>query len=361
MNTATTAIAATTAATIAAAEHHTADVDDAGTSPQQMRAVVQDRFGGPDVLDVRTVDVPTPDRDEVLVRVAAAGVDRGTWHLMTGLPYAVRLAGYGFRRPKQPIPGLDLAGTVVAVGRDVTDFAVGDEVYGIGTGSFAEYAVAEAAKLARRPDHISVEQAATLSVSGATATQALFAIGGAEAGQRVLILGASGGVGSFAVQLAHAHGLHVTGVASSAKADHVAELGADVVLDYRNDDFTDEEPFDLIVDIGGRNRISKLRSALTRNGTLVIVGGEGGGRFTGGSGRQVRAMIRSPFVSQRLTTFISDETAAKRIALHELVEQGRIVAPVDRTFPLDRAAAALHDLEAGRLRGKAVITIGGAS
>ncbi|MAT04077.1 MAG: NAD(P)-dependent alcohol dehydrogenase [Acidimicrobiaceae bacterium] len=326
-----------------------------------MRAVVQDRFGGPDVLGVRTVDVPTPGADEVLVRVAAAGVDRGTWHLMTGLPFAVRLAGYGFRRPKQPVPGLDLAGTVVAVGSDVSEFSIGDEVYGIGAGTFAEYAVAKATKIAHRPDHVSAEQAATLSVSGATATQALFDVGLAAAGQRVLILGASGGVGSFAVQLAHAHGLHVTGVASAAKADYVTELGADVVLDYLTDDFADEEPFDLIIDIGGRNRISKLRAALTRNGTLVIVGGEGGGRFTGGAGRQVRAMLRSPFVSQRMTTFISDETAAKRAALHELVEQGRIVAPVDRTFPLERAAAALEDLEAGRLRGKAVITIGAGS
>lgn len=354
---ATTATTATSAASIAAAASTRTD----GTSREQMRAIVQDRYGDADVLELRTVDVPTPADDEVLVRVAAAGVDRGVWHLMTGLPYAVRLAGYGIRRPKYPTLGLDLAGTVVAVGTDVTDFAVGDEVYGIGTGTFAEYATAKATKLAHRPDHVTPEQAATLAVSGATAEQALFDIGHAEAGQRVLILGASGGVGSFAVQLAHAHGLHVTGVASAAKADHVTGLGADVALDYRSDDFTDEEPFDLIIDIGGRNRVSTLRSALTETGTLVIVGGEDGGRVTGGVGRQVRAVMRSPFVSQRLTMFISDESAAKRTRLHQLVEQGRIVAPIDRTFPLERVASAIDDLAAGRLRGKAVITIGAAS
>ena len=361
MNTATTAIAATSAATIAATSAATADARREADVPEQMQAVVGEQYGTADVLEVRTVEVPTPAADEVLVRVAAAGVDRGVWHLMTGLPYAVRLAGYGIRRPKQPILGLDLAGTVVATGADVTDFTVGDEVYGIGNGTFADYAVAKATKLAHRPDHITAEQAATLAISGGTATQALFDIGAAEAGQRVLVLGASGGVGSFVVQLAHAHGLHVTGVASAAKADYVTELGADVVLDYRTDDFTDEQPFDLIIDIGGRNRVSKLRSALTRTGTLVIVGGEDGGKVTGGTGRQLRAMLRSPFVSQRMTTFVSDETAAKRTALHELVADGRITAPVDRTYPLDRAADAVHDLEVGNLRGKAVITIGGES
>ena len=354
----TTATTATSAASIAAAA---SAPDDVGAGQQQMKAIVQERYGDADALELRDVDVPSPAAHEVLVRVAAAGVDRGVWHLMTGLPYAVRLAGYGLLRPKQQILGLDLAGTVAAVGTDVTDFAVGDEVYGIGTGSYAEYAVAEATKLARRPAHVTPEQAATLAISGGTAEQALFDVGGAEPGQRVLILGASGGVGSFAVQLAHAHGLHVTGVASAAKADHVTRLGADVVLDYRADDFTDEQPFDLIIDIGGRNRLSTLRSALTRRGTLVIVGGEDGGKVTGGSGRQVRAMIRSPFVTQRMTTFISDETAAKRTSLHELVEQGRVIAPVDRTVPLERAARAIDDLAAGRLRGKAVITIGGVS
>lgn len=352
--TATTATTAVSAASIAAAAHSRAD----DTTRAPMRAIVQDRYGDADVLELRTVEVPTPADDEVLVRVAAAGVDRGVWHLMTGLPYAVRVAGYGIRRPKYPTLGLDFAGTVVAVGTGVTDFAVGDEVYGIGTGTFAEYATAKATKIAHRPAHVTPAQAATLAVSGATAEQALFDIGRAEAGQRVLVLGASGGVGSFAVQLAHAHGLHVTGVASAAKAEYVAGLGADVVLDYRSDDFTDEEPFDLIIDIGGRNRVSTLRSALTETGTLVIVGGEDGGRITGGVGRQVRAVMRSPFVSQRLTMFFSDETAEKRSRLHDLVQQGRIVAPVDRTFPLERTASAIDDLAAGRLRGKAVITIG---
>ena len=322
-----------------------------------MRAVVQDRYGDAEVPAVRMIDRPKIAADEVLVRVEAAAVDRGVWHLMTGRPYAVRAAGYGIRRPKQPVPGRDLAGTVVEVGADVTDFSVGDAVYGIGTGTFAEYARASAAKLAHRPEHLTAEQAATLSVSGATASQALFDRGAARPGQRVLVLGASGGVGSFAVQLAPRHGLHVTAVASAAKADYARELGADVVLDYRTDDFTREESFDLIVDIGGRNRLSKLRRALVRRGTLVIVGGEGGGSITGGAGRQLRAVLLSPFVPQRLTAFVSDERAAARTPIHALAVAGDLVAPVDRTFSIDRATDALRDLEAGRLRGKAVITI----
>jgi len=331
--------------------------DAASPGPATMRAVVQTEYGSPDVLRLDTVARPAIAPDEVLVKVAAAGVDRGVWHLVYGEPYAVRLAGYGVRRPKQPIPGLDLAGTVVEVGADVTDFAVGDEVYGVGVGAYAEYARATAAKLAHRPPSLPVEQAAALPISGSTASQALFDVGRAEAGQRVLVLGASGGVGSYAVQLAAARGLHVTAVASGAKRDHVLRLGADVALDYAVDDFSEQPPFDLIIDIGGRNRLSKLRGALTRTGTLVVVGGEDGNRITGGAGRQLRALLMSPFVSQRLTSFVAKETAATWQPLRDLVAAGGVAAPVDRTYPLEGVADALRDLEAGRLRGKAVITI----
>ena len=277
---------------------------------------------------------------------------------MTGLPYVVRLAGYGLRRPKQPVPGLDAAGTVVEVGADVTDFAVGDEVYGVATGAYAEFARAKAAKLAHRPDDVTVEQAATIAVSGSTASQALFDVGGAEPGQRVLILGASGGVGSWATMLAHHHGLHVTGVASGAKASHVRDLGADVVLDYATEDFSDEAPFDLIIDTGGRNRVAKLRRALTRTGTLVIVGGEGGGRVTGGAGRQLRAALLSPFVSQRLAMFVAKEQVDAWARVRDLVAAGELDAPVDQVYPLDRVPDALADLAAGSIAGKAVISLG---
>ena len=321
-----------------------------------MRAIQQRRYGGPDRLELADVERPTPASGQVLVQVHAAGVDRGVWHLMTGLPLLVRL-GFGLRRPRQPIPGLDLAGTIVKIGADVTDFAVGDEVFGVGEGAYAEFAVADAAKLAHRPDVLAPEQAATLAISGGTAAQALFDVGRAEAGQRVLILGASGGVGSFATQIAHAYGLHVTGVASAAKADAVRSFGADVVLDYAADDFTTAGPFDLIIDAGGRNPLRRLRRALTRTGTLVIVGGEGGGKVTGGFGRSLRALAMSPFVSQRLTMFLAAEKATAWAPVRELAEAGRLVAPVDRIYPLAETAQAITDLTEGRIRGKAVIVV----
>ncbi|MDW3220427.1 MAG: NAD(P)-dependent alcohol dehydrogenase [Acidimicrobiales bacterium] len=350
---ATTATTAASAASIAAAASTTA------TSPERetMQAIVQHRYGAADVLEVAEIERPTIDADEVLVRVKAAGVDRGTWHLMTGLPYLVRLAGFGIRRPKQTVPGLDLAGTVVGIGADVTGFAEGDEVYGIGMGTLAEYATAKASKLAHRPERLTPEQAATIAVSGSTAAQAVLDAGAAKPGQRVLILGASGGVGSFATQIAHAHGLHVTGVASAAKADHVRGLGADVALDYATDDFTAEEPFDLIIDTGGRNPLRRLRKALTPEGTLVVVGGEGGNKLTGGFGRSIRAAAISPFVSQRLVMFMSDEGADRWKPLRDLIDAGEVEAPVDRTYPLAEAATAIDDLAAGRIRGKAVIIV----
>ena len=349
----TTAASAGIAASIAAAAE--SERTAASTEPMSMQAIHQDRYGTSEQLALTTIDRPSAEAGQVLVKVTAAGVDRGVWHLMTGLPLVVRL-GFGLRRPKQPVPGLDLAGTVVGSG-PTSATAVGDEVYGIGTGAYAEYAIAEVSKLAHRPETVTAEQAATLPVSGATASQAVLEIGRATAGQRVLVLGASGGVGSLATQIAHAHGLHVTGVASAAKADAVRSFGADVVLDYATDDFTDQEPFDLIIDTGGRNPLRRLRRALTPKGTLVIVGGEGGNRLTGGFGRSIRAALLSPFVSHRLVMFLSDEHAASWASLHELVTSGSITAPVDRTYALADVPAALDDLTAGRISGKAVITV----
>jgi NADPH:quinone reductase-like Zn-dependent oxidoreductase len=292
------------------------------------------------------------------VRVQAAGLDRGTWHLMTGTPYLMRIAGMGFRGPKDPVPGRDLAGTVEAVGDEVTRFAVGDEVYGVGRGSFAEYAVAAEGKLAHKPVRLSFEQAAVVPISAGTALQALTDQGRIESGQQVLIIGASGGVGSYAVQLAKALGAEVTGVASTAKLDLVRALGADHVLDYTREDYADgTHRYDLVLDIAGNPGLSRLRRALTPTGTAVLVGGEDGGNLTGGMHRQLRALLLSPFVGQRLAWFIAKERASDLERLTDLIEAGQVTPSIDRTYPLDRVPEAMRHLEAGRVRGKVAITI----
>jgi NADPH:quinone reductase-like Zn-dependent oxidoreductase len=281
--------------------------------------------------------------------------------MMTGRPYLMRLIGFGFRRPKNRVPGLDVAGTVVAVGAAVSRFAAGDEVFGISRGSFAEYAAAREDKLARKPANLSFEQAAVVPVSAGTALQALTDAGRVQPGQKVLVIGASGGVGSYAVQLAKAFGAEVTGVCSTGKLDLVRSLGADHVIDYTRDDFADgTHHYDLVLDIGGNNRLSRLRRALTRTGTLVIVGGEEGGRWTGGFGRSLRAPALSLFVSQRLTMLASKERASDQERLTELIEAGKVTPSIDRTYPLDRVADALHHLEAGAVRGKVAVTVSAA-
>jgi NADPH:quinone reductase-like Zn-dependent oxidoreductase len=328
------------------------------TTGTTMRAVVQDGYGGADVLRMTERPVPGTVRDdEVLVRVHAAGLDRGTWHLMTGTPYAVRLA-MGLRRPRQPVPGLDLSGTVVAVGSAVTRFGVGDEVYGIGRGSFAEYAVASEGKLAARPASLSHEQAATVAVSGLTALQAVTDIAGVRAGQRVLVTGASGGVGSYAVQLAVAAGAEVTGVCSAGKADLVRSLGAARVLDYRTEDFVDGTRYDVIIDIAGNASLSRLRRALAPRGTAVLVGGEDSGRILG-MGRQLRALVLSLFVRQRLTLRVPRERASDLDRLSALIGSGQVTPSVGATYRLDEVDTAMRDLVAGRLRGKAAISVAG--
>jgi len=275
---------------------------------------------------------------------------------MTGLPYLGRLA-FGLRRPKNPVPGRDLAGTVVAVGAAVTRFAVGDAVFGVGSGSFAEYSVAREDKLARAPANVTATEAAAVPISGMTALRALHDAGHLESGQRVLIVGASGGVGSYAVQLAKAFGSHVTGVSSTAKIDLVRSLGADRVIDYTHDDFADgAEHYDLILDIGGGSSLSRLRRALSPRGTLVIVGGEGGGNLTG-MGRQLRAVAISPFVRQRLTLLVPKEHYADLERLTAYIEAGTVTPCVDRTFPLHQAADAMQQLIGGQVRGKIAITI----
>jgi NADPH:quinone reductase-like Zn-dependent oxidoreductase len=329
------------------------------TAPSTMQAIVQDRYGSADVLRLARITRPEPTDHEVLVRVHAAGLDRGAWHLMTGRPYVMRL-GTGIRVPKNPVLGRDVAGTVVAVGAAVTRFSVGDEVFGIGRGSFAEYAVARADKLARKPTNLTFERAAVVPVSALTALQALRDAGRVQPGQQVLITGASGGVGSFAVQLAKAFGAQVTGVCSTTKLDLVRSLGADHVLDYTRDDWADgTHRYDLILDIAGNPAPSRLRRALTPTGTAVIVGGEEGGHLTGGMDRQLRALAVSMVVRQRLTGFLCKENAADLERLTQLIEAGKVTPSVDRAYQLDQVPEAMRHLDAGKARGKVVITVRG--
>jgi NADPH:quinone reductase-like Zn-dependent oxidoreductase len=324
-----------------------------------MRAAVQDRYGSAAALEVRAVEVPEIGDTDVLVRVVSAGVDRGVWHLMTGLPYPTRL-GFGLRRPRNPIPGMDVAGVVEATGPGVTRFAAGDAVFGVGHGTYAEFARASEDKLASVPRGISLADAGGLAVTGSTALQAVEDHGRVQPGQRVLVLGASGGVGTFAVQIARAAGARVTGVASGAKLDLVEHLGADEVVDYRTSDPLDgTSRYDVIIDTGGNRRLRDLRHALTPTGTLVIVGGEGGGRWLGGLDRQLRAVVTSFFVRQRLTTFVAKEDDAHLERLADLVETGQVTPVVDRHFPLVEVRAAMEYLEAGRARGKVVLDVDG--
>jgi NADPH:quinone reductase-like Zn-dependent oxidoreductase len=329
--------------------------------PRTMRAVVQDRYGNAEMLRHEQIAIPEVGDDEVLVRVHAAGLDRGTWHLMTGKPYLMRIAGLGFAGPKDRVPGRDLAGTVAALGAHVTGFDLGDEVYGVGRGSFAQYAVARAEKLSRKPVNLTFEQAAVVPISAATALQALCEHGRVRQGQRVLIIGASGGVGGYAVQIAKALGAEVTGVASTAKLDLVRSLGADHVIDYTRDDFADiADPatrFELILDIGGNPGLARLRRALTPAGTVVIVGGEDGGDLTGGMGRTLRGLALTPFVSQRFTNFINKERASDLERLTTMLEGGQVQPSIDRSYPLEQVPEAMRQLASGQVRGKVAITI----
>jgi NADPH:quinone reductase-like Zn-dependent oxidoreductase len=328
------------------------------TTPGTMRAVVQDVYGEADVLRLGEIDRPTIGDDEVLVRVQAAGVDQGAWHLMAGLPYPIRLAGFGLRVPKARVRGRELAGRVEAVGRAVTAFRPGDEVLGIGEGCFAEYAVAAANKLVPKPSGVPFRQAAAIGISGTTALQAVRDQGRVQSGQQVLVIGASGGVGSFAVQIAKAFGAVVTGVCSTSKVDLVRSLGADAVVDYRREDVTaGDRRFDVILDTGGSTPLRRLRRVLAPQGTLVIVGAETGGRWLGGLDRQLRAMLLNPFTSQRLGSFLATENAPDLTVLAELIEAGQVTPAVDRTFPLAETAAAVRYLRAGQARGKVVIEV----
>jgi NADPH:quinone reductase-like Zn-dependent oxidoreductase len=290
-----------------------------------MRAIVQDRYGDLDVLELRDIDRPVPKANEVLVRVHAAGLDRGVWHVMTGLPYMIRFIGFGVRRPKVRVRGMDLAGRVEAVGEQVTRFRPGDAVFGWADGSYAEYATVPEDHLAPMPASIGFEQAAAVPISGFAALQAVRDEGEVQPGQKVLVIGAAGGVGSFAVQLAKAFGAEVTGVAGTAQLDLVRSIGADEVIDYTREDVTDgTRHWDVILDTAGHRSLSRLRRALSRRGTLVIVGSEGRGRWLGGFDRQLRALLLSRFVSQRLRALSSKPRHDDLQVPEELIRAGRL-------------------------------------
>jgi NADPH:quinone reductase-like Zn-dependent oxidoreductase len=325
---------------------------------QTMQAITQDRYGPAEVLRLERVERPVPGDHELLVRVHAAGVDPGVWHLMTGLPYPIRL-GFGLRRPKVRIRGRDVAGRVAAVGRRVTRFRPGDAVFGTCEGSFAEYACLREDRAVAKPANLSFEQAAAVPISAQTALQGLRDAGAVQAGQRVLVIGAAGGVGSFAVQLAKAAGAHVTGVCSTTKLELVRSIGADEVIDYTREDLASRGRHDLILDTAGNRRLSDLRRALTPLGTLVIIGGEGGGPWLGGLDRGLRALLLSPFIGQKLRVPISRERAEDLQTLRELIEAGKVTPLIDRTYPLPEAPEAIRHLARGHARGKIVVTVAG--
>jgi len=325
-----------------------------------MKAIVQDRYGGPDVLEFSDIDQPVPKDNEVLVQVQAAGLHRGDWHVMTGLPYLIRLVvpDLGLRKPKVPVRGMDLAGRVEAVGPNVTRFQPGDEVFGWADGAFAEYAAAPEDQLAPKPADLSFEQAAAVPTSGFAALQGLCDSGEVQPGQQVLIIGAAGAVGLFAVQLAKTFGAQVTGVASTTQLELVRSVGADEVIDYTRDDVTDgTRRWDLILDTAGHRSLSQLRRPLTPKGTLVIVGSEGRGRWLGGFDRSLRAPLLARLVGQRLRMLASKPGQQDLQTLQELLEAGKLTPVIDRTYPLGDVPEAMRQLVEGHTRGKLVITV----
>lgn len=323
-----------------------------------MKAVVQDVYGSADVLQLRDIPKPAPGDGEVLVRVRAAGVDQGVWHLMTGMPYLVRIFGYGLKKPKVPVRGREVAGVVEAVGAGVTRFQPGDDVFGTCEGSFAEFVCAKEALVALKPANLTFDEAAAAPISAVTALQAVRDAGQVSAGQKVLIIGAGGGVGSFAVQLAKSFGAEVTGVCSTSKVDLVRSLGADHVIDYTRDDFARAGVlYDVILDTAGNRPLSVSRKALTPRGTLVIIGGEGGGKLTGGLERSLGAPLVSLFSGQKLKGLVSTEHYRDLEALTELIEAGSVKPAVDKVYPLAEAPAAIASLHEGQVRGKVVVRI----
>jgi NADPH:quinone reductase-like Zn-dependent oxidoreductase len=323
-----------------------------------VKAIVQDRYGSPDVLELREIDTPAVKDDGLLVRVRAAGVDPSVWHLMTGQPYLMRLMGFGLRKPRNRIRGWDVAGQVETVGTNVKRFRPGDEVFGSCRGAFAEYVSAPEDRFVLKPANLTFAQAAAVPVSALTALQALRDRGEIQPGQGVLIIGAGGGVGTFAVQIAKALGASVTGVCSTTKTELVRSLGADHVIDYTREDFTEgQERYDLIVDMAGNRPLSRLRRVLSPRGTIVMVGGESAGRWTGGLHHLLWATLLSAFVRQRFRPFLAQVRNKDLDFLKELIEAGKVMPVIDRTYPLGQVPDAVRYLAEGHARGKVVITL----
>lgn len=321
-----------------------------------MKAVIRSQYGNPDVLEVTTLERPVPQKHEVLIRVKAAGLDYGQWHLMAGKPYLVRLAT-GLTKPKQRVLGIDVSGVVEAIGAEVTRFKVGDAVFGATSGTFAEFTCAREDQLCLKPDRLSFEQAAASAISGVTALIGLRDVAKVKPGQSVCVIGAGGGVGSWAVQLARHFGARVTAVCSSSKAEFVRSLGATSVIDYTKIPLPTDGRFDAILDLAGNRPLGVLRKALAPRGTLVLVGGEGGDRFFGGMGRTLRAALWSMFLKQRLAMLVSFVKPEPLRALADILGQPGVTPAVDRTFPLEQAADAMRALVLGQVHGKLVLCV----
>ena len=327
-----------------------------------MKAIVQDTYGSPDVLELRDIDKPEIGDDEVLVRIRAAGVNPADWAIMSGLPYIARPV-YGLRKPKNAVRGTDVAGTIEAVGTGVTRLQPGDEVFGWCSGlggAFAEYASVSEDALALKPANLSFEQAAAVPMAGLVALQALRDHGGVRAGQKVLINGASGGIGTFAVQIAKALGAEVTGVCSTRNVDMVRSIGADHVIDYTREDFTQKDQrYDFILDNVANHSLSDLRRALTPTGTLVPNGGGFDNHWFASGGRVISAHVLKRFVNHRLRPFLVSPKFEDLVVLKELIEAGKVTPVIDRTYPLSEASQAIGHVGEGHARGKVVITVGG--
>ena len=323
-----------------------------------MKAIVQSIYGSADVLEFIDIDIPVVGDSDVLVRVHAAGIHIGDWHVMTGLPYLLRVVGFGLRAPKVRVRGIDVAGTVESVGKNITEFRAGDDVFGTCEGAFAGYACTPESNLALKPANLTFEQAAVIPTSAFAALQALRDRGVIQSGQKVLIVGATGGVGIFAVQIAKAFGAEVTGVCSTTTMESARSLGADHVIDYSKEDFSkSDQRYDLILDTGGNRSLSDLRRVLRPHGTLVLIGAEGGNRLLGGTTKWIQALLVSPFVRQHLRPLSSKPNKKDLLLVKELIEAGKITPVIDRKFALSEVPDAFRYLEKGHGRGKVVITV----
>jgi NADPH:quinone reductase-like Zn-dependent oxidoreductase len=331
------------------------------TGEPHMKAVVYTHYGPPDVLEIRDIKKPVPNDDQVLVKVHAAAVNPYDWHFIRGTPYVMRLMMGGLRKPKEPRVGVDYAGTVEAVGKNVTQFKPGDEVFGNRTGAFAEYLCARADRaIALKPANMTFEQAAAVPVAAITALQGLRNEGKVQSGQKVLINGASGGVGTFAVQIAKAFGAEVTGVCSTRNVDLVRSIGADHVVDYTKEDFTKSgQRYDVILDNVGTQPLSGFRRVLRPNGICVMIGGGGpnDGKWVGPTARPLKAKLMSPFISQKMSMMMARSNKDDLTILANLMQSGKVTPVIDRTYPLSEIREAVRYVETGRARGKVIITV----